>query len=215
MNIKFLNVALGIVLTATTITASAQKMITNGTITLSTEARGQAVDAKDYFTPDSSMLAFTTGPATIKILRDTKDKSFAILVDVPVASIKKAAILTPAEIEQQMDGNPTFKFTPGTETKKIGVFNCKKVVATDTKTSKTYDVWITNDIALPAGVMATYYKEVGGVPIQYTSFAQGQSATVTISNIVEGKAPAGTFAISKDFDKISYDDLKSMGGGGN
>jgi len=215
MNIKLFNVALGIVLTATVMSASAQKTYTQGVVNLSTDMRGQPVVIKDYFTPDSAAFSFTTGPATIKILADAKYTFFAVLVDVPVASIKKAAIYTPAEIEAAMDAMPKFTFAPGTETKQISGFNCKKVVATDTKTNKTYDIWITNDVTVPQSVIPKYYASIGGVPIQYTSFSQGQEASVTVSSIADTKAPAGTFTISPDFDKISLDDLKAMSGGGN
>jgi len=215
MNIKLFNVALGIVLTATTISASAQKTYNEGVINLSTSMRGQQVEAKDYFRTDSTAFTFTTGPATIKILSDAKATFFAVLVDVPVASIKKAAIYTPAEIEQAMDALPKFTFAPTTDTKQISGFNCKRVIATDTKTTKAYDVWVTNDVVVPESAFAKYYAGVGGFPVQYTSFSQGQSADVTVTSVVAQKVPAGTFGIAADFDKISLDDLKSMSGGGN
>jgi len=213
MNIKFFNVALGIVLTATTFSASAQKTYTSGAITLSTEAMGQQIEMKDYFTSDSSAMSFTAGPATIKILSNTKKTFFAVLVDVPVASMKKAAIATPDEIDQQIAAFPKFTFAPSAETKQISGFNCKKVVATDTKTNKTYDIWVTSDVSIPSNAFAEYYAGAGGFPIQFTSFNQGREANVTVTKITDEKAPAGTFAISKDFEKITMDDLKSMGGG--
>jgi GLPGLI family protein len=215
MNIKFLNVALGVALAATSMSASAQKSYTSGTITMSGEARGQAVEMKDYFTPDSTALAFSAGPANIKVLRTNKMTYLAVILDVPVASMKKAAIANPDEIDQMAAQIPKFTYAPGTETKTISGFNCKKVVATDTKTNKTYDVWITNDVTLPAGVGAEYYQGIGGIPIQYTAFQQGQESSVTVTSITDAKAPAGTFAISADFDKITMDDLKAMSGGGN
>ncbi|WP_428331118.1 DUF4412 domain-containing protein [Mucilaginibacter sp.] len=212
MNIKFFNVALGIVLTATTISASAQKTYTQGVINISTTMQGQAVEAKTYFTTDSLSLSFTAGPATIKILKDAKNKFMAILVDVPVASMKKAAIASPAEIEQIVSSEPKFTFTQTTEAKQISGFNCKKVVATDAKGTK-YDVWVTNDVKLPASAFAEYYAGAGGFPVQYTSFSQGQSTSVTVSSVADTKAPAGTFSIAPDFDKITMDDLKAMSGG--
>ncbi|MCR8560603.1 DUF4412 domain-containing protein [Mucilaginibacter sp. BJC16-A38] len=212
MNIKFFNVALGIALTAATLSASAQKTYTQGVISLTTDMRGQPVEAKGYFTADSLALAFTQGPASIKILKNTKNTYVAILVDVPVASIKKAAIASPAEIEEMQSQDPKFTFAPTTETKQISGFNCKKVIATDAKGAK-FDVWITNDVTLPAGAIASYYANVGGTPIQYTSFSQGQSANVTVTGIAEGKAPANTFTITSDFEKITLDDLKALGGG--
>lgn len=213
MKMKFFSVALGIVLSATVMSASAQKAYTEGVVTYKTTMRGQDVEIKEYFRADSNAATFTAGPATIKILSDANHKSLAILVDVPVASIKKAAIYTPDEVEQAMSGFPTFTFAPGTETKQISGFNCKKVVATDNKDKKTYDIWITNDISVPPSAVPLYYKEIGGFPVQYTAFQQGQSTDVTVANVSDQKAPAGTFGIPADFDKISKDDLAAMSGG--
>ncbi|HEY4323434.1 MAG TPA: hypothetical protein VGN20_05595 [Mucilaginibacter sp.] len=214
MNIKLFNVALGIALTATTFCASAQKTYTTGVITLtSADMNGNPIETKEYFTPDSAASTFTTGPATIRVLADAKHTFFAFIIDVPVASMKKAAILTPAEIEELMDSTPKFTFAPSTDTKQISGFNCKKVVATDPKTSKTYDIWITNDVTVSQSVIPRYYAEIGGFPIQFTSFAMGQQASATVTAIADTKAPAGTFAISSDFDRITLDDLKAMRGG--
>ena len=213
MKIKFLGAALGIALSAVTLSASAQKTYTEGVVTYKTNMRGQDVEIKEYFRTDSNAVTFSAGPATIKLLGDANHKSFAVLVDVPVASIKKAAIYTPDEVDQVMSALPSFTFAPGTETKTISGFNCKKVVATDTKDKKTYDVWITNDISVPPTAMQPYYKTIGGFPVQYTTFQQGQSAEVTVSSVTDQKAPAGTFGIPSDFDKISKDDLAAMSGG--
>ncbi|WP_426667639.1 hypothetical protein ACPPVU_16575 [Mucilaginibacter sp. McL0603] len=213
MKVKLLSIALGIVLSATIMSASAQKTYTEGVVTYKTSMRGQDVEIKEYFTADSAAATFTAGPATIKLLSDANHKSFAILVDVPVASIKKAAIYTPDEVEQVMSSLPSFTFAPGTETKQISGFNCKKVVATDTKDKKTYDIWVTNDITVPPTAIPEYYKAIGGFPVQYTSFQQGQSTEITVSSVTDQKAPAGTFGIPADFDKISKDDLAAMSGG--
>lgn len=213
MKIKLLSAVAGIALSATVMSASAQKAYTAGTITYKTTVRGQDIEAKEYFTADSIATSFTAGPATIKVLANANHTSMAILVDVPVASIKKAAIMTPDEIDQAMAQLPTFTFTPGTDTKQISGFNCKKVSAKDNKTGTSYDVWVTNDISVPATALPPYYKTIGGFPVQYTQFQQGQSADVTVTAISDEKAPKGTFAIAPDFDKITMDDLKAMGGG--
>ena len=216
MNIKLFNVALGIALTATTISASAQKTYTEGVVNLTIGMMGQQVDAKSYFRSDSVAITFNAGPAAIKLLTDTKGTFIATLVDVSVASKKWAAVYTPAEIEQALDAFPKFTFSPTTETKQISGFNCKKVVATDAKTSKTYDVWITNDVTMPESAFGKYYVGIGGFPIQYTSFSERGPANVTVKSITDEKAPAGTFGISADYDKISKDDLDAMSrGGGN
>ena len=213
MKINILSAVLSITLSATVMSANAQKTYTEGIVTYKTNMRGQDVEVKEYFRVDSNAITYTVGPATIKILSDANQKSFAILLDVPQASIKKAAIMTPDEIEKTKNGLPSFTYAQGSETKQISGFNCKKVVATDTRDKKTYDVWITNDITVPFTAIPPYYKEIGGFPVAYTIFQQGQSSDVKVSSVTEQKAPAGTFGIASDFDKITMDDLKAMTGG--
>jgi hypothetical protein len=121
--------------------------------------------------------------------------------------MKKAGIATPAELEEGMSQLPNFTFTPGTETKQISGFNCKKVVAKDNKSGKSYDVWITNDVTVPETAIPFYYAKIGGLPIQFTAFQQGQETPITISSVTDAKAPAGTYTIAKDFDKVSMSDL--------
>jgi hypothetical protein len=215
MKNKLFTAALGLALTATAISASAQKAYKEGIATLSMSVMGQTVEAKSYFSADSTAVAFSAGPANIKVLSDNKGTSMVYLVDVAVASIKKAAVATPAEVEEEYAKLPVYTFAPTTETKVINGFNCKKVVATDAKANKSYDVWVTNDIVLPLNAAAKVYAKSGGVPIQYTSVRDGQTSEVTVKSVTEQKLPAGTFAIPSDFEKISMDDLKAMSGGGN
>ncbi|MDB5006814.1 MAG: hypothetical protein JWP45_1207 [Mucilaginibacter sp.] len=217
MKIKFLSVALGLALSATILSASAQNY-TEGLVTMKTSSRGQDIELKEYFRGDSTATIFSAGPANIKLLADANYKFFAVLAEVSAYNIKKAAIYTPEEIDQVLSSFPTFKFAPSTETKQISGFNCKKVVATDTKTQKTYDVWITNDISLPSTVIDKYYASIGGVPIQYTSFQKGPDGALVIadyiiSGVSDQKAPAGTFGIAPGFDKISKADLDAMSRG--
>jgi len=218
MKIKFLNVALGIALSATMLSASAQKSYTEGLVTIKTSAGGQDVELKQYFRSDSIATLFSAGPANIKLLADADYKFFAVVAEVAAYKIKKAAIYTPAEIAEVISGFPVFTFMPSTETKQISGFNCKKVVATDTKTQKTYDIWVSNDISLPAAVVEKYYASIGGVPIQYASFQRGPdgawvTADYTVTGVSDQKAPAGTFAIAPGFDKISKDQLDAMSRG--
>jgi len=210
MNIKFFNVALGIALAATTMSASAQKTYTTGAISYSTEVMGQQADVKQYFSPDSSAAIMTAGPATIKVLMNAKHDYLAVLVDVPVANMKKAGIATPAELEEAMSQFPTLTFTPGTETKTISGFNCTKVVAKDAKSGKTYDVWVTKDISVPQTAVPFYYHGLDGFPVQFTAFQQGQETNITIASVTDEKAPAGTYGIAKDFEKGTMADLRQQ-----
>jgi len=210
MNIKFFNVALGIALAATTMSASAQKTYTSGAFTYSTEVMGQQADVKEYFSPDSSAAVITSGPATIKVLMNAKHDYLAVLVDVPVANMKKAGIATPAELEEGMSQLPTFTYTTTTETKTISGFSCTKVSAKDSKSGKSYDVWVTKDIVVPSTAIPAYYSGAGGFPVQFTAFQQGQETTITIATITDEKAPAGTYGIAKDFEKGTLADLRQQ-----
>jgi GLPGLI family protein len=214
MKIKLFSFAFGIALSATTINAGAQKTYTEGVITYITNMRGQDIEVKEFFTRDSVATVFTAGPATIRMLTDADHKSFETLIDVPAFSVKKAAIYTPDEVTQAMSGLPTFTFAPGTETKQISGFNCKKVTITNTKDNSIYDVWITNDISVPPAAVPVYYQGIGGFPVQYAAFNQGQVSVITVSGVSEDAAPAGIFSIPPDFDKISKADLEAMSGGG-
>lgn len=218
MKIKFLSVALGIALSATVLSANAQKKYTEGLVTIKTSANGQTVEMKQYFRSDSIATLFAAGPANLKLLTDVNYKFFAVVADVAAFNVKKAAIYTPEEIAQVLSSFPTLTFAPSTETKQISGFNCKKVVATDAKTHKVYDIWITNDISLPSAVIDRYYATIGGVPIQYTSFQMGPdgaltTAEYTVTGVSDQKAPAGTFSIAPDFDKISKNTMEAMARG--
>jgi hypothetical protein len=210
MNIKLFNVALGVALTATALSASAQKKYTQGLVSFSTEMRGQPAEVKEYFNADSTAALITMGPANVKILSNAKHDFFAVVLDVPVAGIKKAGIATPSELEEAMSQMPNFSFTPTTETKVISTFKCKKVVAKDAKSGKTYDVWVTNDFTVPETALPIYYNKIGGFPVQYTAFQQGQETSITINSIADTKAPAGTFSISKDYTRGSMAELSAQ-----
>jgi len=207
--------AFGLAITAaTTFAASAQKTYTQGVISYNINAMGQDVEGKSYFTPDSSSFQYSAGPATIKMITSAKADYFAILVDVPVASMKKAAVATPGEIEEAADSEPSYTFTPGTETKKIGDYNCTKYTAKDTKSGTSYDLWVTNDISIPANILTRNFAGVKGVPVQFSYIPAGakMAQLVTLKAISDEKVPAGTFAIGAGYDKISLSDLKAMGG---
>jgi hypothetical protein len=212
MNIKLFTVALGIILTATAINASAQKTYTEGLLTYNVTTAAGKTDSKIFFRGDSSAQMIVAGPANIKLVTTTKHNYFAVLVDVPVASKKLAAVLTPDELDQAMEEVPKLAFTPGAETKQISGFNCKKVTATDPKSGATVELWVTTDITVPVNAVTSPFAGAGGFPVQFTTTQQGQTATFSLASITEQKVPAGTFSISKDYERITYDEMKAMSG---
>ena len=212
MNTK-LKIALSLAFTAVAFSASAQKTYTQGLATYALKTGMGDAESKIYFTTDSSVMITQQGPALVKVLSNSKTTFVAILIDVPVASIKKAAILTPDEIEQGMAAAPKFTFTPSSETKVINGFNCTKVDVKDTKSGTNSVAWVTKDIVAPTSTPLTRsFADAGGFPVQFTTVQQGQSVDVTLKSMTDQKAPAGSFGVPAGFDKISLDDLKAMGG---
>lgn len=195
------------------LTANAQKTYTEGSAIYSTSTQGIDAEAKVAFNRDSSAVSIQQGPAAIKLLANNKGTYMAILVDVPLASIKKAAILSPDELKQAEDSAPKFTFTPTTETKQINGFNCKKVIAKDAKTGTNSDVWVTTDISAPENLLSRYFVAAGGFPVQFVGKQMGQMATITLKLINNDKPAPNTFGIPTGFEKVTLTDLNSLGGG--
>ncbi|OKS86769.1 DUF4412 domain-containing protein [Mucilaginibacter polytrichastri] len=213
MKLKFLSVALGVVLSATAITASAQKAYTEGVVSYTATAGGQTVDSKLYFKGDSSSTGGQRGPATFKTIMAKGGDYLAILIDVPIANMKKAAIGTPAELESFKDQEPQFTFTPSTEAKVINGFNCTKVTVKDAKSGQSYEAWVTKDVTVPVNLITKYFAAAGGFPIQFTTMQMGQPLSIVIKSISGDKVPAGTFSIPAGYDKITITDLNALSGG--
>ena len=177
---NFKKAALALAFITAGFTAQAQKTFTEGLIIYTVTSNGQANEAKDYFKGDSSAYQFQQGPANIKLVSDDKANYMAFLIDVPVASMKKAAVLTPADIEQIQSQEPTFTATPTNETQTIAGYNCKKVVAKDNKSGTTYDVWVTNDASAPANSLTKLYSKFGGLPIKFSISQMGKKIDVLL-----------------------------------
>jgi len=213
MNNKIFKFALGLSLTIAAFTANAQKSYTEGVITYSTTTPAGSTDSKIIFRGDSSAQVIVSGPATIKLITTTKHNYFAVLVDVPVANnMKKAAVLTPDELDQASEDIPKLTFTPSTDTKQIAGYNCKKFTAKDAKSNTDYEVWVTNDITAPGNTISMPFASTGGFPVEVISTLSGQKGDVVLKSIVDQKIPAGSFGITKDYDRITYDELKAMRG---
>lgn len=188
-----------------------QKVINEGVITYTISGGPMpAGDAKTYFKGDSSVTVSQTGPATVKVIAVGTIDYLAVLVDVPVASMKNAAVLTPAELEDATAQLPDLAFTQTAETKNISGFNCKKVSCKDPKTNASFDVWITNDVSAPVNGISQFYKKVGGFPVQFTTYQRGAVVSAIVKSISDEKVPAGSFKIPAGFTMMSMADLQNM-----
>ena len=212
MNKSISKIALCAVFAAFGVNANAQKSYNEGVASYSISASMGSADTKVYFTADSSAAVTNNGMYTAKIVSDSKGAYTAILVEVPSMSMRKVAVLTPAEVAQVNGEIPKLTFTPGTETKQINGFNCKKVIAKDAKSGTDIELWITNDIKAPVTSITKPFANAGGTPVKFTTVQQGQTVNVELKSISGDKIPAGTFGIPAGYDKLSFAALKALGG---
>lgn len=212
MNIKQSIIAITLVGACLSSTAFAQKTYTQGTAVYGIKTGLGELDGKVIFNKDSSLVSMQQGPALIKLLANNKNTFFAVLVDVPLASIKKAAVATPDELEQAEAEAPKFTFTQTNETKQINGFDCKKVIAKESKTGKSVDIWVTPSVTASENSLSKYFSAASGFPVQFETVYMGQPVNVTLKSIVDEKPAAGTFTIPSGFDRVSMSDLNKLGG---
>src|SRR5690606_26346710 len=118
-NRSILTIGFGVLLATCSLNASAQKAFNEGVINYSMSAPIGSTDTKVYFNADSNALVTDNGQYTAKIVSDNKDSFVAVLVDVPMISMKKVAVLAASEIAQVNAEIPAFTFTTTGETKQI------------------------------------------------------------------------------------------------
>jgi hypothetical protein len=151
--------AIFLLLAAASAGANAQKKIPEGTITYTVsyelpadkqqyaEMLPKAITC--YFRGDSSAALIDQGQATMKGVSVFKSNYHSLIIDVPAQSKKIFVVLTQQEVEAEKAANPQFTGAKGAEKQVINGYNCVKTTITDTKSGAKYDIWITNDIAVP------------------------------------------------------------------
>ncbi len=213
MKIKRIIIGTVLALTCITISANAQKTYTEGTATYALATPIGELDAKLIFNADSNAFITQQGPANIKAISNTAGTYGVILVDVSLIELKKAAVLTPAELKQAEQQAPKYTFTSTTETKQINGFNSKKVIAKDAKNGSTMEIWVTNDIKAPVNTLTKLFESAGGFPVRFKTTQSGQTIDATLKSIVQEKVPAGSFGIPAGYDRITLNELNTLGGG--
>jgi hypothetical protein len=210
MNNKFFKVALIIVLAVTSINANAQQAYDSGLYMTSTKFNNQPLNMWNYFTPDSLMVRYFSGRGEYKVISNANSNYVAILTSAPSASLKKAVVLNPEELREMFAAMPKLVFNATNETKMISNFNCRKIIATDVRSKKTYEVWTTKDVVLPNSAIPIYYQGIEGFPIQYISFREGIQELVTVLTVRNVTLHPGSYAVPPDFFRISYKDYKAL-----
>ncbi len=224
--LKAIKISVVALLCIATFVAKAQKKITQGTVTYSLEyslpADKQAMAAmlpseyKMSFKDDLSQFKMDMGMFSTLIIYNNATKESLSLTEVPIQSKKIAVKMNKLQTEKMAEmqgGNKNFEVTATTETKKIGNFNCTKYLCKDKESGSQTEVWATDEIQIPANTLTRVFKGITGVPIQFSTDAQGMKAKITVKTIVEENVGEINMVVPKEFEIMQFDDLlKQMGG---
>jgi len=163
-----------------------------------------------YFREDSTAAIVDQGAVTVKGVSVFKAGYHCLIIDIPAYSKKIAVVMTSEEVEQENAGIPQLAFKKGTEKQTINGYNCIKGRAIDIKTGTGYDIWLTNDIVIPPSSVSRPVSAFGGVPIRFVTFNNNVIINAELKEIKEEQVPAGFFTASKDYESMSYSELKSL-----
>lgn len=223
---KTIKIAIVAVLCATGVVANAQKKITQGTITYALEynlsADKQAMAAmlpQEYimsFKNDLSKFKIDMGMFSSLIVYSNTTKESLSLTDVPIQNKKIAVKMNKEQTEKMAEmqgGNKDFEITTTTEKKLIANYNCTKYVCKDKKSGSLTEVWATQDVAVPSNTLTTMFKNINGVPIQFSTDAAGVKTKITVKTIVEENVDDINMIVPKDFEIMLFDDLINQMGG--
>jgi len=167
-----------------------------------------------YFRGDSSAATTNQGAIIVKGVSVFKANYHSLIIDIPSLSKKILVVMTPEEVEQEKAANPQFTSTKGTEKEVIDGYNCTKATVTDAKNGGSYEIWVTNDIDMPPNSVSKLVSDFGGVPIRFITFNRGIRINAEIKEIKEVTVPPGFFSAAKDYQPMSFTDLKAMAAGG-
>ena len=214
---------LAAILISTAVVASAQKKVTEGTITYKmdyTLTSEQApmesqlpTESKVKFSGSMSKVEMDQGPATITVISDFVSHNALILIDVPVAQMQFAVKQGKEEFEKAQATAPKFSdFTATGEKQVIATYNAEKYTYKDDK-GAAYELWTTNDIELPSGLAGYEFKDVKGSLVKFTRVQNGIKTNMTVKAIAEGKTGPFSLEVPSGYEIKTMEEIMSMQGG--
>lgn len=214
---------IALIMVSTAVIANAQKSVNEGTLTygvtynLTPDQQSLAsqlpAETKFKFSGNILKIEMEQGPAKITIITDGVLKTGLVLVDVPIAQKQYAVKTTKEETEQTMGPTPKLSDFKATGVKeKIGLYNVEKYTYKDDK-GASFELWATNDIKLPAGVIGEEFSAIKGTPVKFTRIQNGITAVVTIKDLKEEKIGPLSLEVPSAYEVTTMEALRAMGGG--
>ncbi|WP_158798069.1 hypothetical protein [Pedobacter sp. L105] len=211
------------ILISTAVIAHAQKKVNEGVLTygltyeLTPEQQSMAsqlpAETKFKFNNNLFKIEMEQGPAKITIISDGIARTSLVLVDVPIAQKQFAVKSSKEETEQMMGARPVLSdFKATGEKLKIGNYNTEKYTYKDDK-GASFELWATNDIQLPEGIVGSEFKALNATPVKFTRAQNGVKAVVTIKDLTDEKVGALSLDVPSGYEVTTMEALKAMGGG--
>ena len=217
---------LALICLGSALTANAQKTIKEGIITYSVvydlppEQQAMAAmlptEFKVNFKGDFSAFKMDLGMFSRQMNYNVASKESLSLIEVPMQN-KKIAVKLNAEQSKKMEemesGERDYEVKATTETKQIAGYNCTKYILNDKISGEASEVWATKDIVVPANSLTSSFKDIQGVPVEFSKNAQGMKTKMTLKEVKEGVVSDINLTIPTGFETMSFEDLmKQMGG---
>lgn len=213
---------LAVILISTAIIAHAQKKVSEGTLTygityeLSPDQQSMAgqlpAETKFKFNGNVIKIEMEQGPAKITVISDGLTKTGLVLVDVPIAQKQYAVKNTREDTEAMTGKTPVLSdFKATGEKLTIGKYNTEKYTYKDDK-GAPYELWATNDLQLPEGIIGEEFKSIKLTPVKFTRVQNGVKAILTIKDVVEEKVGPISMEVPSSYELTTMDALKAMGG---
>jgi hypothetical protein len=173
-------------------------------------AAGLPAEIMCFFRGDSTAAIVNQNGTTIKGVSVFKDNYHSMIIDFTSIEKKIFVLLTAAEVAEEKTSNPELTAVKGTEKQVINGYNCFKTTVTNKKSGAVYEIWLTNDIDITPNSVSKPVSGFGGVPVKFVTFNHGLKIDAELKQITETSVPLGFFTATKDYEPMSYADLKAV-----
>ena len=206
--------------------ANAQKTIKEGTITYSVvydlppdQQSMVAMLPTEYkvnFKGDLSVFKMDMGMFATQVVYNDLSKESLSLTDVPMQNKKIAVKMTKEQGEKMQElqaGEKDLEIKATAETKQIAGYNCTKYTIKDKISGEQSELWATGDLKIPANTLTSTFKDIKGVPVEFSTNARGLKSKITLKEVKEEIVTEINMTVPSDYETMTFDDLlKQMGG---
>ena len=117
------------------------------------------------------------------------------------------------KMQELQAGEKDLEIKATTETKQIAGYNCTKYTIKDKISGEQSELWATGDLKIPANTLTSTFKDIKGVPVEFSTNARGLKSKITLKEVKEEIVTEINMTVPSDYETMTFDDLlKQMGG---